>query len=610
MSQFDFIYKMQVKKIIFSILMLFIFNSSYSQLSGTYLIGAAQPEPFNTISNAVNHLNNVGIIGNELVYFLLIDTLYEESGICVKHCPGENATSYVVLKPATGVNAKIRGSNVFDGFGEYFFRITAMDFIIDGSNNGTNTRNLTFESTLSFLNKGYHSNILIGSLEDMPNGYIIHQVDIRNCNIISNKRAAAIDVRATACTLFSENIYISNCTKGYEIFEYGLNGGTVSISENKIDNIASNGIELNTRGDVYLMDNSISANVCGVYLNLETNVLYNTILIGNNYVFNANTYGIYLSKIQASDCLIENNRIYDIIGNPTIPVCAGIRIDNAGVRLQNNMIFHIAGGILNTGLYISNINSPAQFYHNSVYITQDIQNGLSAATNSYSAALYINSANSNIDFRNNILWTALGEKENSEILSGGYAFFNAEGQPFEKFNNNIYFSSNHDTDYLAFSNGQNYSTIAQWISDYPTQNLQSEFINPSFISELDLDILNSNDIGSSLNILTDIHGETRNVDAPDAGADEFNNLIEFTFSKVCLGEKVIFQIYNLINIQSALWAFGDGQTSTEFNPNHSYVSSGIYNVSLTVTYTGGQQQTVNRQVVISQKPIISTITHN
>jgi serine protease len=41
------------------------------------------------------------------------------------------------------------------------------------------------------------------------------------------------------------------------------------------------------------------------------------------------------------------------------------------------------------------------------------------------------------------------------------------------------------------------------------------------------------------------------------------------------------------NITSRLWNFGDGKTSTEQNPNHTYQNAGSYTVSLTVTGPGG-----------------------
>ncbi len=45
------------------------------------------------------------------------------------------------------------------------------------------------------------------------------------------------------------------------------------------------------------------------------------------------------------------------------------------------------------------------------------------------------------------------------------------------------------------------------------------------------------------------------------------------------------------SIASWFWDFGDGSTSTERNPEHTYSSSGVYTVSLTITTTTGTQDT-------------------
>ena len=47
-----------------------------------------------------------------------------------------------------------------------------------------------------------------------------------------------------------------------------------------------------------------------------------------------------------------------------------------------------------------------------------------------------------------------------------------------------------------------------------------------------------------------------------------------------------------------LWTFGDGNTSTEINPPHTYVSSGIYTVNLTVTEITGNNATQSKPYYI------------
>ena len=51
-------------------------------------------------------------------------------------------------------------------------------------------------------------------------------------------------------------------------------------------------------------------------------------------------------------------------------------------------------------------------------------------------------------------------------------------------------------------------------------------------------------------------------------------------------------------IVSRFWSFGDGGTSTSQNPSHTYSSSGIYSVNLTVTDNDGASDTFNRSVTV------------
>jgi hypothetical protein len=49
---------------------------------------------------------------------------------------------------------------------------------------------------------------------------------------------------------------------------------------------------------------------------------------------------------------------------------------------------------------------------------------------------------------------------------------------------------------------------------------------------------------------------------------------------------------------SYAWTFGDGGTSTEANPRHTYARVGVYTATLTITYAGGEKATVRTQVTV------------
>ncbi|MBP8033281.1 MAG: PKD domain-containing protein [Bacteroidia bacterium] len=60
-----------------------------------------------------------------------------------------------------------------------------------------------------------------------------------------------------------------------------------------------------------------------------------------------------------------------------------------------------------------------------------------------------------------------------------------------------------------------------------------------------------------------------------------------------------------VDIVSYAWDFGDGNTGTGANVSHTYSSSGIKNVSYTVTSTSGCTNTAVKSVTINPKPLVS-----
>lgn len=57
------------------------------------------------------------------------------------------------------------------------------------------------------------------------------------------------------------------------------------------------------------------------------------------------------------------------------------------------------------------------------------------------------------------------------------------------------------------------------------------------------------------------------------------------------------------------WDFGDGSTSTEQNPNHTYNDAGFYDVTLSITLAGGCSNTITKTQYIKIRPITTTISN-
>lgn len=54
-----------------------------------------------------------------------------------------------------------------------------------------------------------------------------------------------------------------------------------------------------------------------------------------------------------------------------------------------------------------------------------------------------------------------------------------------------------------------------------------------------------------------------------------------------------------INFEEAAWDFGDGETSTEDSPSHTYTEGGTYTVTLTVTNSEGESNEASQQITIT-----------
>ncbi|MBE2239584.1 MAG: PKD domain-containing protein [Caldilineaceae bacterium] len=70
--------------------------------------------------------------------------------------------------------------------------------------------------------------------------------------------------------------------------------------------------------------------------------------------------------------------------------------------------------------------------------------------------------------------------------------------------------------------------------------------------------------------------------SPDAGPAAPLAQFTFTPAQATAGQPVQFTDQSSGTISTWLWNFGDGQSSREQNPLHTYASAGVYTVTLTV----------------------------
>ncbi|MGP8215425.1 MAG: PKD domain-containing protein, partial [Bacteroidia bacterium] len=81
----------------------------------------------------------------------------------------------------------------------------------------------------------------------------------------------------------------------------------------------------------------------------------------------------------------------------------------------------------------------------------------------------------------------------------------------------------------------------------------------------------------------------------------------FTSNNVCQGLATNFTNSSTIGCSGTIttwsWNFGDGNTSADTNPVHTYSAAGIYNVSLTVTSNSGCDSTITLPVTVYPIPV-------
>ena len=91
----------------------------------------------------------------------------------------------------------------------------------------------------------------------------------------------------------------------------------------------------------------------------------------------------------------------------------------------------------------------------------------------------------------------------------------------------------------------------------------------------------------------------------DAVINATNVDTDFDFPPPCPGDAVPFTDLTTTNLGNVIgwdWNFGDGATSTDQNPTHSYAQSGLYNVSLTASTDNGCWATYTATVDVNPIP--------
>ncbi|MBN8652569.1 MAG: T9SS type A sorting domain-containing protein [Cytophagales bacterium] len=137
--------------------------------------------------------------------------------------------------------------------------------------------------------------------------------------------------------------------------------------------------------------------------------------------------------------------------------------------------------------------------------------------------------------------------------------------------------------------------------------------NPTSINWSNGDVgqlLRPDSAGSYEVIVTDISGcsITKKVKVSEFGIpNPIYSEAAVSFNKTCFGDTTEFKGIPISIIDSYIWSFGDGATSTAQNPKNYYASSGEYLSILRLTNRCGLDTTMLKQVSITTPPLKPTL---
>ncbi len=122
-----------------------------------------------------------------------------------------------------------------------------------------------------------------------------------------------------------------------------------------------------------------------------------------------------------------------------------------------------------------------------------------------------------------------------------------------------------------------------------------------------LSVINNPELdGSNCNYLQnkiDLNGNFAKLGLPPFITSLF--LYSFSYEFNCLGQATHFYINTVEKIDSVLWDFGDGSTSTDIDAFHNYTKAGDYKVTLIKTVNGETRDPLEKTITIYDTPKIA-----
>jgi len=378
------------------------YGKNVADKSATSYLGDAVGN-YATITAAVTDLNNRGVSG--AVTFLLIDNgNYAGETYPIQfnnNISGISAVNNVTLKPDVGISSTIPGNINANAT----IRILSNYVTIDGSNSGGTDRSLTIQN-----NSVTTPNVvLIGSTGTTP----ITNITVKNCAITNGVNTSSAVVVSDAGTIGNPG-YFNTVTIQNNLIERAYigvysNGGTTP----------QNGSNLFYYNNTLTTSGANAIRFCGLYMQgVNTSIVSQNTIANFDGTSNEDDRAIWIAT-GSINATVERNNISALnytgtggYGGQGIVVSPGVT--SANVTVKNNMIFNLSGDGWNytsiptdnpIGISLLNIaQSGLNIYNNSIFLSGNTLN----QTTALSMGIYVGTASTGVDLRNNIIVNNLG----------------------------------------------------------------------------------------------------------------------------------------------------------------------------------------------------------
>ncbi|MBP9848351.1 MAG: fibronectin type III domain-containing protein, partial [Flavobacterium sp.] len=493
-------------------------------LGGTYTVGTGGN--YATLTAAVAAYNNALCFSDNVVFTLTDATYSTAETFPIVINQNANTSAYTLtIRPASGVSPIISGSST-----AAIIKVNGADnVIIDGSNNGSTTRDLSILNTST----SGSSVVWIASTGGATSG--ANNITVKNTKVKGGSGTTSGIYGIVSSTT-------SSFTTGAE------NNDNLVIQNNEVTKVY-NGISAfnnstSTQDGLLISGNTVGSTVNAdrvIFRGIQVTYVNNPIISGNSIIELVTTASISVAAIDLGSGVVNgsviSNRINNIKSTTTSGYGAyGINFSSAtgtsGTLVANNMISNIetanysaTSTVFNAfGIRVAAAVPDLKFYNNTVNMYGNVTSGSSVGM---SAAFCTAAAVTGLDLRNNIFrnvqsFATSGSKAYNIRLTSGTTFTDIN------YNNYVGATSTSTTYVLGYNGTSDVTDLAAW-KTFTTKDLNSVAIAPNFVSNTDLHLATGtnttlDNIGTPIAaVTTDFDGDARSA-TPDMGADEFSTL--------------------------------------------------------------------------------------